>query len=74
MARTLFRHCRVLITKAAANGVIFDGAVLVNGAVIEAVGPSAEVEPLCAADPTVDIVDCSLKIVMPGLVRTSSSA
>jgi len=69
MARTLFRHCRVLITKAAANGVIFDGAVLVNGAVIEAVGPSAEVEPLCAADPTVDIVDCSQKIVMPGLVN-----
>jgi cytosine/adenosine deaminase-related metal-dependent hydrolase len=69
MPKTLFRNCRVLITKASADGVVFGGALLVNGAAIEAVGPSAEIERFCAGDPGIDIVDCSDKIVMPGLVN-----
>jgi cytosine/adenosine deaminase-related metal-dependent hydrolase len=69
MPKTLFRRCRVLIAKAAADGVIVDGAVLVDGAEIEAVGPSAEIERLCAGDAGLDIIDCANKIVMPGLVN-----
>jgi cytosine/adenosine deaminase-related metal-dependent hydrolase len=49
--------------------VIHNGAVLVDGALIEAAGPSAEIESLCAGDDSIDIVDCTHKIVMPGLVN-----
>lgn len=69
MASVLFRNCAVLITKAHPDGVISGGAVLVRGDRIEAVGASADIERLCADDQTVDVVDCSHKIVMPGLVN-----
>src|SRR5271155_2254403 len=69
MGRVLFRRAPVLIAKAAPEGVIRGGAVLVNGPMIEAVGPSAEIEALCVDDPAVEIVDCSHKMVMPGLVN-----
>jgi len=50
--------------------VIRDGAVLVKDERIAAVGVNADVERLCADDPLLDIVDCSHKIVMPGLVNS----
>jgi nicotinate-nucleotide pyrophosphorylase len=57
MSRTLFRNCAVLIAGCAADRVLRDGALLVNGKHIEAIGASPEVERLCAGT-SVDVIDC----------------
>lgn len=65
----LFKDCRFLITEAAADGVVEDGWVLVDGPVIKAVGSGEtwrEASGTKVGD--VDIVDCSRKLVMPGLI------
>jgi cytosine/adenosine deaminase-related metal-dependent hydrolase len=68
VSKVLFRNCRWLISKPSPfGGVIEDGAVYVEGSVIKAVGPSADIEAQYA-DEDVEIVDASEKIVMPGLV------
>ena len=67
MSGVLFKNCRYLITKADPDeGVIENGAVYVDGPIIKAVGATKDVEP--QADASAEVVDCSDKIVMPGLI------
>lgn len=69
MSRVLFKNCRFLVTKAdPADGIIERGAVYVDGATIAAVGPTAELERRYGAVEGLEVLDCSGKLVMPGLV------
>jgi cytosine/adenosine deaminase-related metal-dependent hydrolase len=68
MGRTLFKNCRFLISQAHPEGIIEHGAVFVDGPIIKAVGASEELESTYAGDEAVDILDCTSKIVMPGLI------
>src|SRR5271156_5361241 len=69
MTRVLFQNCRYLIARPDRQEVLQNASVLVSGADIIAVGPSGNGNTLVAGDLPVDIVDCSNKIVMPGLVN-----
>lgn len=55
-----------VVTGLAASDVIHDGAVAINGDVISAVGPSAEV---VAANPGAELVDGRGRAVFPGLIN-----
>ena len=65
MSTLLIRHAQLLVTMDAQRSEIADGAVLVRGPVIEAVGPSAALPDM--AD---EIIDARGQIVIPGLVNT----
>ena len=68
MNKVLFKNCRYLICKAVPEkGILEDGAVYVEGPVIKAVGPTAEIERL-VTDENTEVLDCRNKIVMPGLI------
>ncbi len=68
MNKVLFKNCRYLICKAAPEkGILEHGAVYVEGPVIKAVGPTAEIERL-VTDENTEVLDCRNKIVMPGLI------
>ncbi len=69
MSRVLFRNCRFLISQPTPfGGILEDGAVYVEGPIIKAVGPSAQIEAEYGNQEGLDIVDARNKIVMPGLV------
>ena len=68
MDKVLFSNCRYLVLSAADEDVIEDGALLVEGSTIRATGTTAEVEALVTDWQKVDTVDCSEKLVMPGLI------
>jgi len=61
----LLRHATVVATMDDARREIAEGAVLVRGHVVEAVGPSAMLPD--AAD---EVIDCRNHVVLPGLVNT----
>ena len=65
MSTLLIRHAQMLVTMDAQRREIADGAVLVRGPVIEAVGPSAELP-----DTADEVIDAHNQIVLPGLVNT----
>lgn len=65
MSTLLIRHAQMLVTMDAQRREIADGAVLVRGPVIEAVGPSAELP-----DTADEVIDARNQIVIPGLVNT----
>ncbi|MDO9095666.1 MAG: 8-oxoguanine deaminase [Rubrivivax sp.] len=66
MTRTLLvRHAHVLVTMDEQRREINDGAVFIRGAVIEAVGTTAELP--ASAD---EVIDAHDQVVMPGLVNT----
>ncbi|HEX7554676.1 MAG TPA: 8-oxoguanine deaminase [Geothrix sp.] len=65
MSTLLIRHAQMLVTMDAQRREIADGAVLVRGPVIEAVGPSAELP-----DTADEVIDARGQIVLPGLVNT----
>ena len=67
MTKILFKNCRFLITDSFEGGVIEDGALLVENSLIKAVGSSDEVEAMLDGNQDYDVIDCSNKIVMPGL-------
>ena len=68
MNKVLFKNCRYLICKAVPEkGILEDGAVYVEGPVIKAVGPTAEIVRL-VTDENTEVLDCRNKIVMPGLI------
>ena len=69
MGKVLFRNCRFLISRPTPfGGILENGAVYVEGPLIKAVGPSAEIEQQYGNEPGLEIVDARDKIVMPGLV------
>lgn len=69
MGKVLFRNCRFLISRPTPfGGILENGAVYVEGPIIKAVGPSAEIEQQYGSEPGLEIVDARDKIVMPGLV------
>ncbi len=69
MSKVLFRNCRFLISQPTPfGGILENGAVYVEGPIIKAVGPSAEIEAQYGDQEGLDIVDAQDKIVMPGLV------
>jgi 5-methylthioadenosine/S-adenosylhomocysteine deaminase len=69
VGRTLFRNCRYLIARPDRREVLRDASILTDGRNIVAVGSGREIETIDLGDPTLDVVDCSSKIVMPGLVN-----
>jgi 5-methylthioadenosine/S-adenosylhomocysteine deaminase len=69
MSAICFRHCRYLICSPDPDsGIIADGAVLVEGSRIAAVGPDAEVAPRAERLPQVETIDARDLLVLPGLV------
>ena len=62
----LFKNCRFLITTPSDEGVIEQGWVQVDGAEITATGGPADLPDLAGQD--VDVVDCTDKLVMAGLI------
>ena len=69
MRPVLFRNCAYLITDpGVADSVIENGALLVNGPFIKTVCSSDDIDSLIGDLSEVDVVDCTGKIVMPGLV------
>src|SRR5271154_6176073 len=69
VGRTLFPNCRYLIARPDRREVLRDASILIDGRNIVAVGSGREIEAVDLGDPTLDIVDCGDKIVMPGLVH-----
>jgi cytosine/adenosine deaminase-related metal-dependent hydrolase len=65
MSTLLIRHAQLLVTMDAQRREIPDGAVLVRGPVIEAVGPSIDLP-----DTADEVIDARGQIVIPGLVNT----
>ena len=65
MPTLLIRNARLRVTMDAQRREIADGAVLVRGQVIEAVGASADL-PASAAE----VIDAQDQLVLPGLVNT----
>ena len=69
MSRILFKNCSYLIIDPSSEeGIIKDGAILVNGPLIEQVGKSDKIEKQIEDLSGIDVVDCTDRIVMPGLV------
>nr|MDJ0925199.1 amidohydrolase family protein [Acidimicrobiia bacterium] len=62
----LFKDCRFLITKASFDGVVEKGWVLVDGPLIKAVGTADDLDQELVDG--ADVVDCSNKLVMPGMI------
>jgi 5-methylthioadenosine/S-adenosylhomocysteine deaminase len=69
MGKVLFHNCRYLITGPHENGGILENCdLLVEGNKIKALGSSTDIEPFYPHGEVLQIIDCSHKIVMPGLV------
>ena len=69
MGKILFRHCRYLVSRPAPlSGIWEDGAIYIEGPIIRAVGPSAEIETQYGTQEDLEIIDAHNKVVMPGLV------
>jgi 5-methylthioadenosine/S-adenosylhomocysteine deaminase len=68
MGKVLYKNCRYLIISAGDEHVIENAGLLVDGSTIKAVGPTDDVEKLVAGQDQVDVLDCSGKLVMPGLI------
>ena len=69
MQNTLIRHCRYLVTGLTGlEGVIEDGAVLIQGSQIYAVGSSPEIEAIVQDGQRIEVLDADKYLVMPGLV------
>ena len=64
----LFDNCRFLITTPTMDGVTESGWVLVDGPLIDSVGGSEDSPKADLRAEGVEIVDCSGKLVMPGLI------
>ena len=69
MKKTLFRDCRFVVARPTPfGGILENGAVYIEGPLIKAVGPTAEIVAQFGGQSDVEVVDASHKIVMPGLV------
>ena len=80
--RTYLRHARELVTldralpaiareapwHPDALGLVRDGAVLVEGDRIVAVGTTAQLDARCLGDPTLQVVEVGDRVVAPGLI------
>lgn len=64
----LFKDCRFLIADASTGSVIEQAWVLVDGPLIKAVGTTDDLDEKLVDDKSVDVVDCSRKLVMPGMI------
>ena len=64
----LFDNCRFLITTPSPDGVIEGGWVLVDGPLIDSVGGPEDSPGDGLAAEGVEVVDCSGKLVMPGMI------
>ena len=64
----LFDNCRYLIATPTPDGVIEGGWVLVDGPLIRSVGGPEESPKDEMAVEGVEVVDCSGKLVMPGMI------
>ena len=68
MGEVLFHNCRYLITGTHGNDDILEGYdLLVEDTQIKTLGPSTDVEVHNPHEADIEIVDCSQKIVLPGL-------
>lgn len=68
MSKILLKNCRFMIAKPHPDGVFENTSILVDAPNIEAVGDGDEIKSLIQNDKDIDEVDCSRKLVMPGLV------
>jgi len=69
MGKVQFQNCRYLITSAHENGGVLERCdLLVEGNKIKAVGPTTEIQAYRPPEEDLQIIDCSRKIVMPGLI------
>jgi cytosine/adenosine deaminase-related metal-dependent hydrolase len=69
MGKVLFHNCRYLITGAPPNGEILEDCDLsIEDAKIKAIGSADEVGAHDIDENDIEIIDCTNKIVMPGLV------
>lgn len=64
----LFKDCKYLITEASLEGVMEKGWVLVDGPIIKGAGKADELDRTLLDDKDLEVVDCSSKLVMPGLI------
>lgn len=64
----LFKRCRFVITNPSFDGILENGWVLVDGPEIRAVGTGDEPADSLGDAHDLDIVDCTTKLVMPGLI------
>jgi 5-methylthioadenosine/S-adenosylhomocysteine deaminase len=69
MDKILFRNCRFLVSQPTPfGGILENGALYVEGPIIKAVGPTADIEMQYGTQEGLDVIDCQDKLVMPGLV------
>ncbi len=68
MSKFLFNNCKYLVPKAHPESIIENGAVFVDGKTIKEIGSSEELNRKFQIDPEVEIIDCSEKVVLPGLI------
>jgi 5-methylthioadenosine/S-adenosylhomocysteine deaminase len=67
MGKILFDNIKFMIARPHPSGIVENGWLLVNGPLIEATG-SSEKRPILENGESIEIVDCTDKIVMPGFV------
>jgi cytosine/adenosine deaminase-related metal-dependent hydrolase len=66
-SKRLYVHATI-ITVNKARDVILDGAILVNGDRVAAIGKTSQLLSLAAGD--AEIIDCTGRIMIPGLINT----
>jgi imidazolonepropionase len=65
MPHILFTHARIAtLAGDSGYGLIDDGALLVNGRVIEWIGPMSDLKPVAGAE----MVNCGSRLITPGLI------
>lgn len=68
---TLYNHCTI-ITINQPRDIILDGAIVVTGNKITAIGKSSEISHQHCMDPALRYFELNGKIIIPGLVNTHS--
>lgn len=68
---TLYIHATIIPVNASRE-VILDGAILVQGSIISAIGNTEEIQANLNPDQreSIKIVDCKHRIIIPGLINT----
>lgn len=69
MSTALYIHATIVPINSLRE-VILDGALLIQGSTISAIGKTEEICSQTTEDASIKIIDCKNRIIIPGLINT----